>query len=55
MKARDLDSDGSYYIRKTPEGEEPIQAQEWMLKHRGIWNQGLPDEDDGLSISRNGI
>jgi polyphosphate kinase len=46
VKARDLDADGTYSIRIPADGEEQIQAQEWLLRNRGIWNQGIPDEED---------
>lgn len=55
VKARDLDSEGLYYPRVTKQGEEPVNAQDWLLKHRGIWNVGLPVEQEDLSIGRNGI
>jgi len=45
-KARILLQDGSY-IRKTQnEGEERINAQEWLLNHRGIWNSSVNEEED---------
>ena len=37
MKARMLKSDGTYE-RKIPEPQqEPVNAQSWLVQHRGIW------------------
>jgi len=55
VKARDLSSDGLYHPRIPVKGEEPINAQEWFLKHRGVWNRGVPDEPEDNGIGRNGI
>ena len=55
MKARDLDSEGIYHMRKTKTNEEPINAQEWMLRHRGIWNERTLDNVEDTSIGRSGI
>jgi polyphosphate kinase len=55
VKARDLSSDGFYHPRIPVKGEEPINAQEWFLKHRGMWNRGIPDEPEDNGIGRNGI
>ncbi|WP_300039949.1 polyphosphate kinase 1 [Methanospirillum sp.] len=55
MKARDLNSEGLYHPRFPQEGEEPLNAQDWFLRYRGIWNQGLPDDQEDLNIGRNGI
>lgn len=49
VKARDLDADGSYYRRRTPDHSQPLSAQEWMLRHRGIWNQEIPEEKNDPS------
>jgi len=39
VKAREMQADGSY-IRVQPQAdEERIDAQAWMLKHRGFWHQ----------------
>lgn len=36
-KARVMQSDGTY-VRKTPApGEEPLNAQAWLVEHRGAW------------------
>lgn len=55
VKARVLDAQGNYTLRPRAPGEEPVNAHEWMLKHRGIWNQGIHDETEDMSISRDGI
>ncbi|MFH0967071.1 MAG: polyphosphate kinase 1 [Methanobacteriota archaeon] len=55
VKARDLDSEGIYHPRKTKMNEEPINAQEWMLKHRGIWNERASDIAEDTNIGRSGI
>jgi hypothetical protein len=55
VKARILDAQGNYTLRSCAPGEEPVNAHEWMLKHRGIWNQGIHDETEDMSISRDGI
>lgn len=49
QKARILDSEGEYHFRKPRDGDEPVNAQEWLLRYRGVWNQGPPvDEDTGI-------
>ena len=55
VKARDLDSEGLYHFRRTREGDEVMNAQEWMLKYHGIWNQELLDEFEDSGISRDGV
>ena len=46
IKKRILTSDGTY-IRAAPEGE-PLNAQEWLIAHRGIWNEHLYEENGQL-------
>ena len=55
VKARILDSDGIYHPRRPTNGEDPVNAQEWLLKHRGFWNHQRSDEPEDMSIGRNGI
>lgn len=38
VKAREMLADGSYVKRTPAEGEEPINSQEWLIKHRGSWH-----------------
>ena len=41
VKIRTLKSDGRYE-RRMPENEkEPLNAQEWLVEHRGIWHNDL--------------
>ena len=41
VKIRTLKSDGRYE-RRVPENEkEPLNAQEWLVEHRGIWHNDL--------------
>jgi len=54
-KARILGSDGIYHPRRPANGDEPVNAQDWFLKHRGFWNQQIADEPEDMSIGRNGI
>ena len=42
-KKRMLMSDGSY-IRVSSRDQESIHAQEWLISHRGIWNEHLRDD-----------
>ncbi len=37
-KARRLLSDGSYERVVPQPGEEPVNSQQWMLAHRGVWH-----------------
>jgi polyphosphate kinase len=37
VKLRLMKSDGTYIRRVMSEGEEPMNAQEWLVEHRGIW------------------
>jgi len=39
-KLRVLHPDGSYTRRLPPEGSPPVNAQCWLLEHRGSWNNG---------------
>jgi polyphosphate kinase len=43
VRAWIMDSNGEYSRRST-QGHEIFDAQDWMLKHRGIWN-GLREKD----------
>jgi polyphosphate kinase len=52
VKARDLDEIGEYHRRIMRDGEEPVNAQEWMLHHRGIWNQELADENEEIKTDQ---
>ncbi len=38
VKARRLLPSGEYERVKTPRGKEPLNSQEWLIEHRGIWN-----------------
>jgi polyphosphate kinase len=55
VKARDLGPDGEYHRRQTKFDEEPLNAQEWMLKHRGIWNEMSSDIIEDTNIGHIGI
>ena len=39
VQARELLPEGSYRALAPAEGEPPINAQNWMLEHRGMWNR----------------
>ena len=39
VKAREMLPDGSYRRVTPKEGEEPLNAQEWMIEHRGFWHR----------------
>jgi polyphosphate kinase len=42
VKTRRMNPDGTY-LRITPEpGQEPKNAQSWMVEHRGTWHDTLP-------------
>lgn len=41
VKARTLMPDGSYKRRQPEEGEEQINAQQWLLDNRGVWNRNI--------------
>ncbi len=38
VKARRMLPDGCYERVQPQEGEEPINSQQWLIEHRGIWN-----------------
>jgi polyphosphate kinase len=38
-KARRLMPDGSYEHVKPKSGKAPLNSQEWLIEHRGIWNR----------------
>jgi polyphosphate kinase len=39
VKARKMLPDGRYERVVPEEGEEPLNSQEWLIEHRGIWHQ----------------
>jgi len=39
VKAREMLPDGSYRRVKPAPGEEPLNAQQWMIDRRGFWHQ----------------
>ncbi len=41
LKLRLLKSDGTYERRSIPDGEKPLNAQAWFLKHSGCWYHGI--------------
>jgi polyphosphate kinase len=41
VKARRLLKDGTYERMKPKKGEEIINSQDWLIEHRGIWNERL--------------
>ena len=50
QKRRLLTSDGSY-IRVTKEpGEDDINAQDWLISHRGVWNEEIAQDNDHKSV-----
>lgn len=55
VKAWDLDAEGVYHHRKSTPNNEPIHAQEWMLKHRGIWNERGADEEEESGTGQIGV
>ncbi len=38
IKSRCLGSDGTYARRLPAPGEDPLNAQSWLVEHRGAWN-----------------
>ena len=38
LKGRQLQSDGTYIRRVPPPQQEPMNAQSWLVEHRGRWN-----------------
>lgn len=45
VKKRILQSNGKYSRTIINSEDEPINAQEWLISHRGIWNEDLPDNN----------
>jgi hypothetical protein len=43
VKTRILQADGSY-VRISKESGERMQAQEWLIENRGVWNRNLVKE-----------
>ena len=41
-KERLLQSDGTYKRQTTPPDAEPVNAQSWLVSHRGIWYNARP-------------
>ena len=41
VKARRLLPDGSYLRKQPEEGEELVNAQQWLLDNRGVWNTNI--------------
>ncbi len=39
VKAREMLPDGSYRRVQPAEGDAPLNAQQWMIDHRGFWHQ----------------
>jgi polyphosphate kinase len=39
VKAWELHSDGSYERVKAEEGEEEMHSQQWLIEHRGVWQE----------------
>lgn len=44
VKKRTMKADGSYTRPVVSSGDERMNAQEWLVKNRGIWNEHLFDE-----------
>jgi polyphosphate kinase len=42
VKARKLQSDGTYVKVIPKPGEEIINSQAWLIENRGIWNEQQP-------------
>ena len=38
VKARELQSDGTYMLVERAPGEKKLRSQKWMIDHRGIWH-----------------
>jgi polyphosphate kinase len=38
VKSRRLLPNGSYQRLVPPEGQTPLNSQQWMIDHRGSWN-----------------
>ena len=39
MQARRLLADGSYERIEPQDGEPELDSQQWMIEHRGLWNE----------------
>jgi polyphosphate kinase len=39
VKARELQPDGSYVHLQSPDGETPVDSQQWFMDHARAWNQ----------------
>lgn len=39
IKTRSLGSDGTYTRRLPAPGKDPLNAQSWLVEHRGTWNE----------------
>jgi polyphosphate kinase len=46
VKARKLQSDGTYARVDPPFGTPAMRSQDWLIDHRGIWNGGQHDSPD---------
>ena len=46
VKAKELQSDGTYIGVEPPAGTTPLRSQVWLIDHRGIWNKGQDDNPD---------
>jgi polyphosphate kinase len=38
VKARVLQPDGTYVLRKRKSGEKKLRSQEWFMEHKGAWH-----------------
>jgi polyphosphate kinase len=48
VKMRIMTENGQYIRTERSPGEEPLNAQEWLLSHRGIWNERLSLDDPAI-------
>jgi polyphosphate kinase len=39
MQARRLLADGCYEHLQPEDGQPELNSQEWMIEHRGLWNE----------------
>ena len=51
VKKREMQSDGTYIRNTISKEQESLNAQEWLIAHRGIWNENIwYDKSDNPEI-----